>query len=243
MPDQKRYARPPITEAVIELKFNETLDTREMERVREKFKSTFVTVEERKDIEVSFDADKIFHKATPAGFKMTARNAVDVVMINTTSLGTIRLAPYESWDDLIKAAIENFSQFTKVLGRKKIVRIGARFVNRFDIPNAMMQGQKINELLRLGISLSDEISEVIGPYSLVVNAADRRTGAKLLIQSAVTTPALIDHTSITLDTDAYLDTDIPQRLDEMWERVAILRDAKNSVFENSITDKLRELFQ
>jgi uncharacterized protein (TIGR04255 family) len=243
MADRKHYPRPPITEAVIELRFDETLGDRDMERVRDRFKRTFATVEEMQNIEVSIEGKKIQHKASSAGFKMTAGNAVDVIIINPATFGTVRLAPYESWESLLKTANDNFLLFTKILGRKKVVRLGVRFVNRFDIPNAMIQGQKVNEFLRLGISLSDKITTQIGPYSLVVNAVDRDSGAKLLIQSAVVPPALIDHASITLDTDAFWDADIPQRLDEMWEKVSVLRDAKNSVFENSITDRLRELFQ
>jgi uncharacterized protein (TIGR04255 family) len=77
-----------------------------------------------------------------------------------------------------------------------------------------------------------------------VGAIHVETGAKLTIQSGVLqTPALIDHTSFTLDTDAYWDADIPQRIEDMWSKADILRDAKNSVFENSITDKVRALFQ
>jgi uncharacterized protein (TIGR04255 family) len=104
-------------------------------------------------------------------------------------------------------------------------------------------GQELTEFLRLGISIPNEIAAVTGSFSLAINAIEINTSAKLLIQSAVLPPALLDHASISLDIDAFLDTEIPQRIDEMWERTAILRKAKNSAFEQSITDKLRELFR
>jgi uncharacterized protein (TIGR04255 family) len=241
--EQKRYARPPITEAVIELRFEDSLTLRDMERVRDRFKSEFPTVESRQNIQVSIDKGKIQHKSSPAGFKMTAKNAVDLVLITPDFFITSRLAPYETWNHLLEHAKSNFEMFTKVLGRKIVKRIGTRFVNRIDIPNSILKGRPLNEFILLGISLSAEIATDIGGFSIVVNTVQRDTGAKLTIRSSLVDPALIDHTSITLDTDAYWDTDIPMRIDEMWAKTDMLRIAKNSVFENSMTDKTRELFK
>lgn len=170
MTDKKHYARPPITEAIIELRFSENLSAREMERAKEKFKSQFVTVEEKKNVEFSIHGEKVTHTTSPAGYKLTAKNAVDVILINPNGFSTARLAPYESWDVLIASTKENFAQFTKIIGRKNLARIGARFRNRFDIPNDQITGVDINEFLLLGISLPDVISKTIGPYSLAVNA-------------------------------------------------------------------------
>jgi hypothetical protein len=56
-------------------------------------------------------------------------------------------------------------------------------------------------------------------------------------------PVLIDHFSLMLDLDLILDRDIPGRPEGWWERLDLVRKAKNRVFEASITDKVRELFQ
>ena len=93
------------------------------------------------------------------------------------------------------------------------------------------------------ISLPLEISNVVGDYSLAVTGIEVSTGAKLTIQSGTIPPALLDHFSISLDIDAYFDSDIPMRLDEIWKKAEILRHAKNAGFENCITDELRILFQ
>lgn len=239
----KHYSRPPITEAVLELRFEEPIDARDLERLRDRFKSRYAKVEEIQSIEVLFDAGgKVDQRVLPAGFKLFDKDAVDVLMLNAGALGTIRLAPYDTWDALKEKAKGNFEIFTKVLGRRKVSRIGTRFLNRIDIPNTMLEGTKLNDYFRSGIALAPEIGRVIGGFSLAVNTIHGETGAKLTIQSGIVAPALLDHTSISLDTDAYWDMDIPLRIEEMWARTDILRDAKNSVFENSITDKLRELF-
>ena len=68
-----QYPRPPITEAVIELRFEDTVGQRELERLRDRFKSQFGTVEELQTIEVSIKGTKVNQKSDPAGYKMTAK--------------------------------------------------------------------------------------------------------------------------------------------------------------------------
>jgi uncharacterized protein (TIGR04255 family) len=244
MAEKRHYPRPPITEAVLELRFDEALSQRDMDRIRDRFKSGYPTIEQLQEIEFTLEGTKLSQRLVAAGFKMTDQGAVNVLMLKALSFGTVRLAPYEQWDQLSGTARLNWDVFTRVVGRKVVKRIGCRFINRIDIPNKMFNGRRLADLFRTRISLAMEIDGATGPFSFSINVIHRGTGAKLLIQSAVVhPPALLDHTSVTLDTDAYWDSDIPLRVEDMWSKADILRDAKNDVFENSITDDLRGLFQ
>jgi uncharacterized protein (TIGR04255 family) len=246
MAESRHYARPPITEAVIELRFEGVLSARDMERVRDRFKSRYTTIEQIQMLEVMFgEAGTAAPKLVAAGFKMTDKNAVNILMLKPVSFGTIRLAPYETWDKLISRAKENWELFEKALNTKKrVVRIGARFINRIDIPTALFSSMSIEEFFPTHIRLGTDIASDMGNFSFQVAALHAGTGVKLTIQSGVLEQAaLLEHTSISLDTDAYWDVDIPLRIDDMWARADKLREAKNSVFENSISDRLRDLFK
>jgi uncharacterized protein (TIGR04255 family) len=214
-----------------------------MERLRERFKKEYPTLEESRLIEVQIHEGKVAQTDALAGYKLTGASGADLVLINSNGLATVRLPPYDKWETLLASAQANFETFTKIVGRKTAVRIGVRFVNRIDMPDAVIRGSELSNFFRLGISLPDEIGTAIGAYSLAVTTRDENTGAKLLIQSAIAPPAMLEHTSITLDIDAFWDAEIPQRIDQMWQKTDILRTAKNCAFENSITDKVRELFQ
>ena len=194
-------------------------------------------------VEVRFEAGNLQQTATPSGYKMTAKSAVDVVLVSPSTLLTSRLAPYESWEVLLDSAKENFEKLTKLLGRQKVIRIGARFINRIDIPNNMLKQYQLHDFLRLRVPLDTDLTEDTGSYSIAVNAVHRETGVKLLVQTATVNPVLLDCTSVMLDIDAFLDSQIPQRFEDMWAKTELLRVAKNSIFEASITDKARELFQ
>lgn len=243
MTTKRRYARPPIIEAVIELRFEGALSNREVERLRNRFKKDFPAVEERKAVKVEIRADKTITDSQPAGFMMTAKNGSDLILTNLEGFSSVRRAPYESWESFIAAAKRNFEVFTKIVGRKKITRIGTRFINRLDIPEADVVGHSLNDFFKIGISLPLEIAKVIGSFSLAVESVEITTGSKFTIRSGILSPALLDHVSINFDIDAFLDSDIPSQIDEIWAKAELLRQAKNSVFENSITDKLRTYFK
>ena len=241
--EQKRYARPPITEAVLELRSDRPLTGRDLERCRDRLKRQYETIEEISDVEfIVKDGNKFSHKTTPSGYKMTARNAVDVVMLAPLSLATVRLAPYQSWEELLELAKVNFETVTKIVGRQNTARIGARFVNRIDIPNERLAGLKSNDFIVCGVFIPGEAAGAMAAYFFNAHTL-RQDGIKLVIQSGIANPVLIDHTSILLDIDASFESEIPSRIDEMWEKTELLRTAKNSVFESNITDRCRELFQ
>jgi uncharacterized protein (TIGR04255 family) len=241
--DHQHYPRAPIIEAIIELRFGGAFSDKELARLRAHFKSSFPTIEDRTNIKVEVGQSGVTTLESPAGFKMTATNAVDLVLVGVDTFATVRLAPYERWEHFRAAAETNFSEFTEAVGRKVVSRIGVRFMNRLDVPLKEVDGSSLNKFLKVGVSIPLDVSSVIEQFSFTFQGVERSTGAKLNINSGVMPPALIDHLSLLLDIDVYWDSDIPGRIDKMFEKVEQLRHAKNSVFEHSITDQARELFR
>lgn len=240
----RRYKRPPIVEASFEVRFRQTLSTREMERLRDRFKRTHPTIEEQRQVNIELLAQKaVTTEATLVGYKLTASNASDLVIIQQHALGSSRLAPYEGWESFIKGARGNFETLNKIVGHREVTRLGARFVNRIDIPNALIQGREIVSLIKAFVALPEEITTVAGTYGLWINFIEKSTGVKVLLQSSIALPPpVLDHTSIVLDIDASVDSGIPSQKEAIWRVAETLRTAKNRVFEGVITDDLRRLF-
>ncbi|PWB58155.1 MAG: hypothetical protein C3F17_19240 [Bradyrhizobiaceae bacterium] len=244
MATSRRYPKAPIVQAVIDLKVNEAFSERELERLRDRFKRQFPSVEEKRNFKVELrTGTAVQQKSELAGFKMTAPNGADVVLINEASFGTVRLAPYDRWESFVEQAKENFNVFTGIVGRRSIVRIGVRFINRLDIPDRLISGEPLSKFLRVGISMPDDMTSVIGNFSFVAQGTEEQTGTPFVLRCGIMSPVLIEHVSVQLDVDAYWNTDIPTRIDEMWAGTERLRHAKNAVFEQSITDELRRLFE
>ena len=63
------YSKPPIVEAAIEFRFVERLSPRDLERLRERFRSKFPKIEDQQKIEVAVTPQGIKTNATPVGSK------------------------------------------------------------------------------------------------------------------------------------------------------------------------------
>ena len=244
MANGESYPRAPIIEAVIELQFaEEPLSARDLDRVKDKLEKQYPTVEITQQIQVQVAPDaRVTTKAELDGYKMTAKSATDVVLLKRTAFGSVRLAPYEGWDAFLETAKSNFGIFTNVIGRRKITRLGARYINRIDVPIEQVEGKELTDWVKVGIAIPETISERSGNYSFSIACTEITTGVNVILQSSTGTQFLLDHVSIILDIDAAIEQ-VPTRLDELWEAAGKLRAAKNSVFENSITNKTRELLQ
>jgi len=236
------YPKAPIVEAVFEVRFAETLSIADFARARERFKSNYPKTEDENDIRVAIDGPHINTQTSLSGIKLTASNAADIVLIRTNLISSNRYAPYIGWDDFFSKVISNFETFTKLFGRKTITRIGTRFLNRLDIPSEQLEGRSVSEWVKATVALPKQLTQTIGPYSFAVNFIHLDTGAKILLQSGVVPPALLKHVSVTLDIDAFVDENIGPHKDEIKRIAPMLRAAKNSVFENLITEKLRMTF-
>jgi uncharacterized protein (TIGR04255 family) len=238
----QRYPKPPITEAVFEFRFQAELSERDRARLRDRFKKRYPAIDEQQAVDVKIGPGGVDTSSKLVGYKQTASNGCDMVMFQMANFDSIRLAPYNGWEKFIQTARDNFDEFTKVVGRLQVVRLAARFLNRIDIPLSAVEGRDLALFTKLGIALPQDLSGGVGPYSLAVNFVESKTGVKILLQSGVVSPPLLEHLSLSVDIDAYIDTDIPTRIDALWELSDKLREAKNTVFEGIVTDEARKLF-
>src|SRR5262245_51572337 len=103
-----KYARPPITEAVIEIRFGERFGQRDLERLRDRFARDLPKVEETYDVNVSVESGKASTQLTQSGYKLTSADARDIVFLFHSNLLTSRLAPYQGWEVLFQATKDNF---------------------------------------------------------------------------------------------------------------------------------------
>lgn len=243
MADRQQYSKPPLIEAVLELRFETGLSERDLSRAKDRLQKTFPSVEQMVNLEARLEPNGSVRQVGLSGYKLTAKNGADVVLLQEKSLTASRLAPYEGWQLLLEKAQENYRLFEKVVGFRRVTRVGARFVNRIDVPNELLAHRHVGDLLKVRISLPEGVAASLGTFSLAINLVHAGSGLKVLAQVAIGEPALIDHTSVFVDLDFAVDRDLPASMEQLWELVATMRDPKDEVFESILTPELRELFQ
>jgi uncharacterized protein (TIGR04255 family) len=234
----RRYRKPPVLEAVIEVRYVNQISKADLDRISRRLEGKFPRREEEVSIDVEISPYSVNAETIPTGHKLTSADNLSVVLLRPASITSSKLAPYVGWDVLIKQTESILNDVYKVIERRQIGRIGVRYINRLDIPGGNI---KLEDWLNVGLNVPTDFGHVLNEFGgrVVVPTGENLTTA-LAFQS-VPSP-LIDHSSVVLDIDVAIERGIPLSDDEVWKLIARMREAKNSVFESCITQRMRDLF-
>lgn len=240
-----RYKRAPITEAVIEIRFEKPLPKKSIEKLNERLKDSYASSDPVSGIGV-----KVYVKERQAtfdethnGYKLASKDQTDVLMIIPTSMICSRSAPYTGWESFRARAEENWKQWKQITGYKKIERLGVRYINRIDIPVGSDERIRVEDYLNVYPQYPEpEPISGLSTYTMQIVGYIGKKNFNLIINSNVVPSPLVNHVSILLDIDIAPKGSVPQKDDEIWAMFEIMREHKNDVFESSVTDNARRLF-
>lgn len=241
-----QYKRPPITEAVIEIRFEQPLPKRLIDAVHKKLKKNYEYTKPVSTVEINFDVPQ--RQATvdseEKGYQFSNGDRTDVLQISPTSIACSRLAPYNGWEPFRKRAKSDWKIWKDVAGYQKISRLGVRYINRIDIPAMDEEKIRIEDYLTiypeyaesgLIVAMTNYTMQIVGPLE--------ENNLKLVINSGAMPPPLEGHYSILLDIDVIWEVDVPQKDNEIWKEFDLMRTHKNRIFEECVTDNARKLFE
>src|SRR6266853_6429686 len=132
----QRYKRPPITEAVIEIRIEQPISREVIDRLHKNFLDEYPAPPQQAllwNVEIGEAAAKVQQQFQ--AYKLSSGDGADVLTIGMTLIASSRLAPYEGWEPFVARARQNWDRWKRAVGYQKIIRIGVRYVNRIDIPN------------------------------------------------------------------------------------------------------------
>ena len=241
---QNAYNSPPITEAVIEIRFDSSVNEKVFAKTVKAFAKYYPELKpiDQYEFEVAVRGGEAETNTTLVReFKLTSADMTEVIVLKKSVFLLSQLAPYKSWEDFIVRFERDWNLYNKIVGLKKIVRIGVRFINRIDIPKE--DDGLVNEYEYLNIYPKQP--EEIGPfisYAVQSQMFLPEIDSLLKLNSAVVPSPLIDNISIVFDQDISRESKLPQNTKDILAYLNEVRGEKNKVFELCMTDKARELF-
>jgi uncharacterized protein (TIGR04255 family) len=242
------YSRPPIVEAVIEVQFADSpLSKRDMERFIKKSGRKYPVNELMSDYDVAVrvangQARGAEAKLRQEWFRCVGHDVADILNIRPTSLVTARTAPYESWEVLFASFEQDFEILGKVAGFKRVTRIGARYINRIDVPSPQSVPVDPRRYLNIYPHLPFSNYPPFVAHLSNLHFKDEE-GTNVIVRAGQADPVLINHTSLLLDIDVFIFEEVPLKIDSVLRLYDKLRHAKNRLFEEMITAEGRALFQ
>ena len=174
------------------------------------------------------------------GIRLSNYDQTEIVVIWPTLFIFSQLAPYPGWEGYSSRLRRDWDIWKRSNGYRKIAHIGLRFINRIDVKfsSAIMEE---TDYLNFHVTTP----AILGPFNTYgVQTVFPLTdlSCSLTINSGLASSPLIQHASFILDLEIARRVDVPQKDDDIFELIELMRLRKNDVFEACITDKARELF-
>jgi uncharacterized protein (TIGR04255 family) len=239
-----QYPRAPITEAVIEIKFEAPVEPETVKKALPRLRDAYQSGEDWSMQMLEFDiatgAGRVQRQAT--GYKLTSLDGTDICIISTTHISVSRLAPYSGWDAFYARAQRDWQFWKRGVAYRKISRLGLRYINRIDIPVKPGSGLNLQDYLNIYPELPEGAAfPPMAHYTMQVIMPRQDQWGFVVNAGSVPSP-LLNHSSFVLDIDLGRDADVPQRDEDVWELIGRARTIKNTAFESCITDMSRALF-
>ena len=240
------YKRPPITEAVIGFNFSSPLSKKELSSLSRKLGKLYPNQQIIPNLSFKVGITDInFEKAETSiekedTYRLSRENMTQIVVLSKSSFLFSQLAPYQGWDHFFNSFVITWEIKSKAIGYREVSRIGVRYINRIDIPfeNELIEYENYLNIYPL---LPKSFGH-LDAYATQVSMPLSNIGCQLTINSAVVESPILNHRAFVIDLDIFNDKNIPKIDTDIFNLLKEIRQEKNRLFEESITDNARKLF-
>ncbi len=239
----RAYRAPPITEAVIEFQFRQPVSMDVVNKISGRLAGNYVFQDHDKAVNFLLDPNTETSKTNSLwqGVRHSSVDRADISVIRTVAFAASRLAPYTTWEDFSARVERDWDIVRKSDVCDDLIRVGTRFINRIDILDSPEAPKGINDYLTIFPVMPASKFGSINSYFLQVSRQYGSKGLIVILNSALGASPLLGHSALVLDIDVSFAGQVPRRKEELWHLLGEMRDCKNDVFEECITDLTREL--
>ncbi len=175
------------------------------------------------------------------GYLYRSENNDKVVQGRLDGFSFSKLRPYTNWEMFRDEAHELWNLYRELLKPVKITRVALRYINRIEIP---LPVRDFRDYVLTSPEIAPDIPQAVINFFFRVFIPDPDINAVAIITSTIErTEEDSEILPYIFDIDAFRQVDLEPQSHELWEIFETLRDYKNRIFFNSITERAKELFR
>ncbi|MEZ4858535.1 MAG: TIGR04255 family protein [Flavobacteriaceae bacterium] len=238
------YSNAPIILAMIQFRFNEITDfnKEQIKLIAEKIKKKYPIINERFIQGIIVDDNK---KQTSVSLDERKLDAIQVMSENRKEYFTIannkftfqsheKYSDWNSFTEFVKVFWGLFSDYYKI---DEMNGISLRYVNKFKLPLSTKDITKyFNTYLQ-----DNENTHTIREFQFKYNSFDEVNGYNVIIGHALERP-IEDYLPYIYDIDVISLQNIQNNKD-VWSKFNEIRNKKNHIFNNGITEEAKKLIR
>ncbi len=244
----KIYTNAPIVEALIDFRCipNENFEPKFYTILEEALKEDFPIIGQIEEcsINVNLKEKSSSQKFNLPGIRLESKEGTYVIQAKERGFTFSVLNAYTGWETFREKAFIYWSKYVEIFKPEKIVREAVRYINRIDIPTSKQNSPlKIEDYFCIYPHVFDENSAELTGLLMQVQIPQNTEGGLAVITQTTTHPSKPLHVSFILDIDVFDIQQFDNNDQDLWLRMDTFRDQKNKLFNDSISNKTKELIR
>ena len=242
----KQYKNPPITEVVCEFRFEleNTFDLEVVDLFFDEIKEKFPKKKKGQFYQAEFKIDtkekkqELSSKIVREFDQFFSEDEKTLIQLDKERLSIHKLKPYSSWQGFYPLINLVFNSYIKNIKIKSIQRIGLRYINNFEIPLSTFDIEQyfnLRPVMEEGLP-QDLVSFMVGTIFAFENGRDN---IKVQLIDRLAAP---NKTVFVLDMDYFLVNPGSIQINEIAQWITNAHKNVENVFEASLTEKTKLLF-
>jgi uncharacterized protein (TIGR04255 family) len=237
----------PITEALIDIRVSLLGDTMLpiLETYNVGIKEQLSISKKRYSVETRFEMQDDGPKVTtptgrhPDGYLFSSPTEDVVVQARLDGFTISKLRPYEDWPTFLGSAQYFWERYARLASPSRVTRIAVRYLNRIEIP----LGVDMKLYLRTGPEIAPGIPQDLASFLLRLVIPDPASQFVAIVTEAVPQELHTTVYPIILDIDVFREIDLEPSNPQLWEILGALRDVKNRIFFETLTERALEAYR
>jgi uncharacterized protein (TIGR04255 family) len=243
----EKYPNAPITEALFDIRIAPALniDPKAIADLHNKISNDYPEMKARHFLEAKLEfKDNGDHSQEPVnrgidGYMFWSQDKKQVCQFRKDGFSFSRLKPYISWEDSYPEFKRLWEIYKTNLEPKSITRFALRFINLIEIPESSL---KLEDYFVNAPSVAGNFDQPLeGFISRFILRFDPQTKAVITLNNQPTNIPQMTH--IVFDIDIFTETQAPIDFTDFDHIFDKLKSLKNTIFENTLTEKTKVLFR
>jgi uncharacterized protein (TIGR04255 family) len=246
MAERRHLNNAPIVEAIIDFRVRlaPTFDVTTFATLKETLSVDYPKMKNRREFVTGIGfADKqvqqIFEDKGLRGYFFESDDDRNVVQFRKDGFTFSRLKPYTEWETVRAEAKRLWGLYSAKAPPELVTRIAVRYINQLSIPLPI---DDFADYLTAPIPIPKTLPQHVDQFMTRVALRDVATDMRANIIQALQECTKPDEVTIILDIDVYKQQEGGFEDSKIWSTFEQLRELKNQIFFDSITEKTARLF-
>ena len=249
---ERNLAKPPIREAIIDIQFNfgsTPLDYHIFESVYEKIKIEYPKKqilkwgELRMEIKDKGSEPIVKTSGGENGYRFDSVDGTQVVQFRTNGFTFSKLnSLYPGWLEFNTEAKKMLDIYLDTVSPISATRIALRYINLIKIPEKSFELEKYFTISPI---IPKELPQDIVSYLNRILLKDDKSDALCFLTQTIDPNTALDkeNTNFIFDVDVFFqNVSLNPKAQDFWSKFDVLRDFKNKIFFQGLTEATKSLF-